>query len=76
MPLILTPAWSNRLPKNDKDNIEAIVSEQEDSEVSLRGYDILSYPADYTLEVLVGKWNKHEIRIPRLQRRFWTCPHF
>jgi hypothetical protein len=72
MPLILTPAWSNRLAK-DKDSIEAIPSEQEDSEVSLRGYDILSYPADYTLEVLVGKWNKGEISIPRLQRRFiWS----
>jgi uncharacterized protein with ParB-like and HNH nuclease domain len=30
----------------------------------------LSYPADFTLEVLVGKWKKGEIRIPLLQRRF------
>jgi hypothetical protein len=53
--------------------IEEIPSEQQDREVSLRGYDILSYPADFTLEGLVGKWNKDDIAIPRLQRRFiWS----
>src|ERR1035438_5222405 len=52
---------------------EEIPSEQQDSEVSLRGYEILSYPADFTLEVLVGKWKKQEINIPPLQRRFiWS----
>jgi hypothetical protein len=53
-----------------KDVIEAIPSEQSDSEVSLKGYDILTYPADFTLEVLVGKWKKGEIHIPLLQRKF------
>lgn len=59
--------------KADADLFEEIASEQQDNEVSLRGYDILSYPADFTLEVLVGKWKKQEISIPPLQRRFiWS----
>ncbi|MGD0567423.1 MAG: DUF262 domain-containing protein [Candidatus Sulfotelmatobacter sp.] len=52
------------------DSIERIPSEISDSEVSLKGYDILTYPADFTLELLVGKWNKGEIKNPLLQRRF------
>jgi hypothetical protein len=53
--------------------IESIPSEQEDREVSLQSYEILTYPADFTLEVLVDKWNKKEIRVPELQRGFvWT----
>jgi len=53
--------------------MEPIQSEREDREVSLPSYEILTYPADFTLEVLVDKWNKKEIRVPELQRRFvWT----
>jgi hypothetical protein len=53
--------------------LESIESELYDSEVSLKGYDILSYPADFTLEVLVDKWKKQEVNIPPLQRRFiWS----
>jgi uncharacterized protein with ParB-like and HNH nuclease domain len=52
------------------DAIELIESEESDSEVSLKGYDILAYPADFTLEVLVGKWRKGEIKNPLLQRRY------
>jgi len=52
------------------DVIEPIESEESDSEVSLKGYDILTYPADFTLEILVGKWQKGEIKNPLLQRRF------
>jgi uncharacterized protein with ParB-like and HNH nuclease domain len=58
------------MPRTQRDLIEQIPSEKDDSEVSLRGYDILSYPADFTLEVLVGKWKKGEILVPSLQRRF------
>jgi hypothetical protein len=61
------------MPKAQGDLFEKIPSEQYDSEVSLQGYEILSYPADFTLEVLVGKWKKQEINIPPLQRRFiWS----
>lgn len=63
------PSKKNR----NADLIESIQSEKEDNEVSLKGYDILSYPADFTLEVLVEKWKKEEITIPLLQRHFiWT----
>ena len=59
--------------KGNFELFEPIPSEQYDSEVSLQGYEILSYPADFTLEVLVGKWKKEEIKIPPLQRRFiWS----
>lgn len=52
---------------------EEIESEVDDRESSLPSYDILAYPADYTLEVLVDKWRKGQITIPKFQRRFvWT----
>lgn len=53
--------------------LEVIESELADHEASLRTFEILTYPADYTLEVLVDKWRKNQITIPRFQRRFvWT----
>jgi uncharacterized protein with ParB-like and HNH nuclease domain len=71
--LILSPGRRKYMPKISKDLIEKIDSEQRDSEVSLHGYEILSYPADFTLEVLVEKWKKDEINVPLLQRRFiWS----
>ena len=54
----------------DSISLERISSEVDDREVSLERYEILSYPADYTLEVLVSKWHKGEIVIPSFQRRF------
>jgi uncharacterized protein with ParB-like and HNH nuclease domain len=59
---------------NDGDDlIEPIASEVSDHNVSLHGYELLTYPADFTLEVLVGKWKKKEIQIPKIQRKFvWT----
>jgi hypothetical protein len=54
--------------------IEKVASEKEDQEVALQSeYDILTYPADFTLEVLVKKWEKNEIAIAPGQRRFiWS----
>lgn len=53
--------------------LEKIHSEAEDTLVSLRGYEILTYPADFTLEVLAKKWKKGDIRLPGFQRKFmWT----
>ena len=53
--------------------LEEIKSEVDDLETSLPSYDILAYPADYTLEVLVDKWRKGQITIPKFQRHFiWT----
>jgi hypothetical protein len=54
----------------DEIAVEPLTSEEEDSETALRPYEILTYPADYTLEILVGKWNDRTIRSPNLQRRF------
>ena len=50
--------------------LEEIKSEVDDRELSLPSYDILAYPADYTLEVLVDKWRKGQITIPKFQRHF------
>jgi hypothetical protein len=47
-----------------------VKSEQEDSQASLRPYEMLSYPADFTLEVLVDKWTKGEIKSPPQQRHY------
>lgn len=58
----------------DEIDIAPIVSEEEDSETALRPYEILTYPADFTLEILVDKWNRGEIRSPNLQRRFVWPP--
>ena len=53
--------------------IEQIPSEADDTLVALRSYEILTYPADFTLEVLTEKWKKKQIRLPGFQRRFmWT----
>ena len=52
---------------------EAIPSEREDSETSLYTYEILTYPADFTLEVLVSKFKDGLISVPEEQRNFvWT----
>lgn len=49
---------------------EPIESELADHDASLRSYEVLTYPADFTLEILVGKWNKGEINIAQGQRKF------
>lgn len=56
--------------KTDGD-FEVLESEEQDRESSPAAYEILSYPADFTLEVLVSKWKKkNEIVVPDFQRRF------
>ena len=53
--------------------IETIESEIEDQQADLKSYDILTYPADYTLEGLVQKYQSGEIVIPTFQRSFvWS----
>lgn len=70
MSLILTPARRSVRMAKDEIDIAPVISEEEDSETALRPYEILTYPADFTLEILVAKWGKEEIRSPNLQRRF------
>jgi uncharacterized protein with ParB-like and HNH nuclease domain len=55
--------------------LEQIESEDEDSQSSPADYQIATYPADYTLEVLYQKWQHGEILVPEFQRRFvWKRP--
>lgn len=61
------------LDEEEQSELEEVPSEVADHESSLRTFEILTYPADYTLEVLVDKWRKRQIVIPRFQRRFvWS----
>lgn len=56
---------------NDKNEFENIESEIEDSQSSGQiKYEISTYPADFTLEVLCNKWRKGDIVIPDFQRKF------
>jgi hypothetical protein len=50
--------------------LEPITSEDEDYESAPPEYEISTYPADFTLEVLHQKWKALEIRIPDFQRSF------
>ncbi|MBX3416876.1 MAG: DUF262 domain-containing protein [Pirellulaceae bacterium] len=60
----------------DEDSIEELESESVDEAYSPPTYDIVTYPADFTLEVLATKLAKKpvaEIQIPTFQRGFvWT----
>ena len=62
------------MPTNDHHDaeleLEPISSEDEDYESAPPDYQIATYPADYTLEVLNQKWRAHEILVPEFQRRF------
>lgn len=65
-------------PDAEAAEIESIQSEEADQESSPASYEVVTYPADFTLEVLVGKLKAQgnqppEIQIPGFQRKFvWT----
>ncbi len=54
----------------DDIELEEIESESEDYESGPAEYDIATFPADFTLEVLYEKWKAGDIEIPRFQREF------
>ncbi|MBU2578153.1 DUF262 domain-containing protein [Patescibacteria group bacterium] len=54
----------------DDIDFERIHSEEEDYESAPPEYEIHTYPADFTLEVLHQKWKAHDIEIPQFQRQF------
>jgi Protein of unknown function DUF262 len=58
----------------EKDSPIALIdSEVEDATYSPSHYEIVSIPADYTLEGLASKWRKGQLKIPGFQRKFvWT----
>lgn len=59
----------------EESGLEPIESEQQDLEASPPRYEIVTFPADYTLEGLVAKYKKGQIRVPGFQRKFvWTLP--
>jgi uncharacterized protein with ParB-like and HNH nuclease domain len=59
--------------KDDDILIETLPSEMEDADSVPPRYDIVTYPADYTLEGLVHKLLKGNIKAEGFQRRFvWT----
>ncbi len=58
----------NRVPTDLE--LEPIASEDEDYESAPPDYQITTYPADFTLEVLYNKWRDQEIMIPDFQRKF------
>ena len=51
-------------------DLEPITSEEDDYESAPPDYQIATYPADYTLEVLHQKWKAGDIDIPDFQRGF------
>ena len=54
--------------------IETIESEVEDAGASVPIYTIVSYPTDPTIEVILNRWNRNEIRIDEFQRG-WVWSH-
>ncbi len=53
--------------------LEQIPSEIADAATSPAEYEIATYPADFTLQVLHSKWRQGEIVVPSFQRQFvWT----
>lgn len=56
-------------PREDLE-LEPITAEDEDYQSSPPDYQIATYPADFTLEVLHKKWLDQELDIPPFQRGF------
>lgn len=57
-----------------KDSPLAVIdSERVDAASTSSHYEIVSIPADFTLEGLIAKWKKKQLTIPGFQRKFiWT----
>ena len=63
------------LTQDDSVLIEETLSDIEDQEMDkpYTNYEILVYPADFTLEVLHDKWNSKTLRVPDFQRNYiWS----
>ena len=53
-----------------EDQLELIPSEESDADSTPASYEINTYPADFTLEVIVSKFRKGQIKIPGFQRKY------
>lgn len=59
----------------EESGLEVVESEELDLDSAPSRYEIVTYPADFTLENLVAKYRKGQIRIPGFQRKFvWRLP--
>lgn len=59
----------------EESGLELIESERADLDASPPRYEIVTFPADYTLEGLVAKYRKSQITVPGFQRKFvWSLP--
>ena len=58
----------------DDDILEIVDSEVKDAAAAVPIYTINSYPTDPTLEVLLMRWKRDEIQIPKFQRG-WVWNH-
>ncbi len=59
--------------RHAESDIERVASEQDDLESSPPRYEIVTYPADFTLEGLVRKYRHGQLTIPGFQRKFvWS----
>jgi hypothetical protein len=67
-----TPSVDEGSTLSEHTELAPITSEEEDRESSPSSYEVVTYPADFTLEVLVNKMkgDPPEIQIPGFQRRF------
>lgn len=60
----------NITPSEEDIDFDDAAAELEDRQSSPPTYEIATYPADFTLEVLVSKWKSEEIFIPPFQRGY------
>jgi len=68
----MTDGISARGQDSDLD-LESLASEEADAEAGPIRYELFTFPADFTLEVLHQKWKNGEILIPPMQRGFvWS----
>jgi hypothetical protein len=59
--------------EEDEIDFDDPLSELDDRESSPPTYEIATYPADFTLEVLHSKWKNEDLQIPKFQRGFvWS----
>lgn len=60
--------------QNDEIELENIPSEEEDLDIDNASYQIKTYGADFTLEILSKKYYSKEIVVPEFQRRYVWPP--
>ena len=66
-------ATPTSVPDTDDGADQEWLEEESREETTPLEYEIMTMPADYTLEVLHDKWRKKEITVPKFQREYvWS----